>query len=134
MAASGRMGETRQETGHGEAYVELLLSYLDDRHALTGLKLVVDCAWGAAYELGPEVLRRAGADVVPIHAEPRGELINVECGALHPQQLAERVLADREAIGRRCAAYALELNRRAEALLNQFAGVALYPGAGTPGV
>ena len=47
---------------------------------------------------------------------------------------AERALVDREAIGRRCVAYALELNRRAEALLNQFAEVALYPGAGTPGV
>jgi glycosyltransferase involved in cell wall biosynthesis len=70
------------------------------------------------------------------HDRELGELLIVPAhdNPVAIAEQAERVLADREAIGRRCIAYALELNRRAEALLNQFAGVALYPGAGTPGV
>ena len=48
---------------------------------LTGLKIVVDCAEGAAYDAGPRALRRAGADVVAIHAAPDGLNINADCGS-----------------------------------------------------
>jgi phosphoglucosamine mutase len=59
---------------------------------LTGMRLIVDCANGAASVLGPEVLRRLGADVVPIFAQPDGSNINVGCGALHPEVVAAAVL------------------------------------------
>lgn len=48
---------------------------------LTGLKIVVDCAEGAAYDVAPRALGRAGADVVAIHAEPDGLNINADCGS-----------------------------------------------------
>lgn len=60
---------------------------------LKGLKIVVDCANGAASELGPEALRRAGADVVVINAAPDGRNINDECGSTHPEQLQALVVA-----------------------------------------
>lgn len=70
------------------------------RHVtLDGLRVVIDCAHGAAYRVGPEVLEELGADVVAIGVEPDGENINRGCGALHPQSLAEAVLAHRAHIG-----------------------------------
>src|SRR5512134_1370160 len=58
---------------------------------LDGLKVVVDCANGAASAFAPEVLRRLGADVTPIHDRPDGTNINVGCGALHPSVVAAAV-------------------------------------------
>jgi phosphoglucosamine mutase len=56
------------------------------------MKLVVDCANGAASGVAPEVLRRLGAEVVAINAEPDGRNINVGCGALHPDVVAAEVV------------------------------------------
>lgn len=58
---------------------------------LDGMRVVVDCANGAASEVAPEVLRRLGAEVRPLFAEPDGTNINVGCGALHPEVVAEAV-------------------------------------------
>jgi len=52
-------------------------------HRLDGLRVVVDCAHGAAYRAAPEALRRLGADVVAVHAEPDGLNINDGCGSTH---------------------------------------------------
>ena len=62
-----------------EAYLEHLASTLDTR--LEGLKVVLDCAHGAAWKLAPEAFRRAGADVTAIHDTPDGSRINVDCGS-----------------------------------------------------
>jgi phosphoglucosamine mutase len=71
------------------------LAYLRERIAgglkLDGLKLVVDCANGAAYELGPELFSQLGAEVVPINVEPNGRNINLNCGSLHPSSLQQAV-------------------------------------------
>ncbi|MBI3756680.1 MAG: phosphoglucosamine mutase [Deltaproteobacteria bacterium] len=62
------------------------------RHlTLDGMKVVVDCAHGAAYKVAPDVLRELGADVIAIGVEPNGENINQNCGALHPQQVQRLV-------------------------------------------
>ena len=66
---------------------------------LDGLKIVFDGAHGAAYRVGPEVLSELGAEVVAIGVDPDGENINRDCGALHPQQLAQRVKAEGAHIG-----------------------------------
>jgi phosphoglucosamine mutase len=58
---------------------------------LDGMRVVVDCANGAASHVAPEALRRLGADVYPIFAEPDGSNINVACGALHPEVVAGAV-------------------------------------------
>jgi phosphoglucosamine mutase len=73
-----------------DQYVEHLLAMLPAR--LDGLKVVVDCAQGAASELAPRVLRAAGADVVAIYADGDGDHINAGCGATHLEQLQAAVV------------------------------------------
>jgi phosphoglucosamine mutase len=60
---------------------------------LDGMKVVIDCANGAASHVAPEVLRALGAEVYPIFDEPDGTNINVGCGALHPEVVANAVKA-----------------------------------------
>src|SRR5262249_8909563 len=74
-----------------DAYVEHLLSTLDGR-SLAGLDVVVDCAHGAGFELGPRALRAAGANVRVLHAEPDGRNINDQCGSTHPEALQSAVV------------------------------------------
>ena len=71
------------------AYVEHLLATLEA--PLAGLRVVVDCAQGAASELAPEVYRKAGADVVAVHADGDGERINEGTGATHLEALQAAV-------------------------------------------
>ncbi|MFZ6185487.1 phosphoglucosamine mutase [Nannocystis pusilla] len=60
--------------------------------ALDGLKIVVDCAHGAAYKVAPTVLRELGATVIPIGVTPDGVNINDACGAVHPQAMCRAVV------------------------------------------
>ncbi|WP_410606874.1 phosphoglucosamine mutase [Amycolatopsis sp. lyj-109] len=62
-------------------------------HPLAGLKVVVDCANGAASAAAPEIYRRAGAEVVALYADPDGVNINQHCGSNHPEKLREAVVA-----------------------------------------
>lgn len=62
-------------------------------HPLAGLKVVVDCANGASAAAAPEIYRRAGAEVVALHADPDGININDHCGSNHPEKLREAVVA-----------------------------------------
>ncbi len=64
-----------------------------------GLRLVVDCANGAASIVGPEVLRRLGVDLVVLHATPDGRNINERCGSTYPDDLRAAVVAERAAFG-----------------------------------
>lgn len=88
---SARIGRVRDATAETEAYLQHLLDALP--HRLDGLRVVVDCAHGAACALAPEALRRAGADVVPIAAEPDGMNINDGCGATDLAALRHAVVA-----------------------------------------
>jgi phosphoglucosamine mutase len=72
------------------AYVDHLLDALP--HRLDGLRVVVDCANGAASTVAPDALRRAGAEVVAIHASPDGLNINDGCGSTHLDDLIAAVL------------------------------------------
>ncbi len=60
---------------------------------LAGLRLVMDCAEGAAYELGPQIFRALGADVQPLHVAPNGVNINAGCGSTRPQTMQAAVRA-----------------------------------------
>jgi len=66
---------------------------------LDGLKIVVDCAHGAAYKVAPTVLSELGAEIIAIGVEPDGFNINKECGAVHPQTLAQRVIKEGAHLG-----------------------------------
>ncbi len=81
----------------GQRYADHLLSTLPNR--LDGLRVVVDCANGAASHLGPDVYRAAGADVVAIHAEPDGLNINRDCGSTHLEDLMAAVVATGSDVG-----------------------------------
>jgi phosphoglucosamine mutase len=79
-----------------EDYLDHLLGSLPageaGRPALQGLRIVVDCAHGAAYSIGPRALRRAGAEVIAIGAAPDGLNINAGCGSTHLETLAAAVV------------------------------------------
>ena len=84
------VGRVREASGERERYLRHVLDALP--HRLDGLRVVVDCAHGAAYELAPELLRRAGADVIPIGAAPDGMNINAGCGSTHLDELCKAVV------------------------------------------
>ncbi|HEV8267145.1 MAG TPA: phosphoglucosamine mutase [Thermoanaerobaculia bacterium] len=71
-------------------YVEHLVSTLP--HRLDGLKVVVDAAHGAAFDVAPRAFREAGAEVVALNTAPNGRNINDGCGALHPEGMARAVV------------------------------------------
>ena len=79
-----------------ERYLDFLLEGAPD---LTGIRVVVDCANGAAFHVAPEAYRRAGADVSAIFAAPDGKNINDGCGSTHPELLQRKVLESRAQVG-----------------------------------
>lgn len=83
---------TRIDDGRGR-YMEFAKTSLPRGLRLDGLKVVVDCANGAAYRTAPEVLWELGAEVVPIGVHPDGFNINRDCGSTHPATAAEAVVA-----------------------------------------
>jgi len=91
-AATVEFGRVRDATVEQERYLDHLLATLPGPSALAGLRVVADCAHGAAYQLAPEALRRAGAEVVTIGAEPDGLNINAGCGSTSLGALVAAVL------------------------------------------
>ncbi len=67
--------------------------------SLKGLRIVLDCANGAAYNTAPDILRNLGAEVVVLNDRPDGLNINLDCGALHPEEMIEVVKKEKADIG-----------------------------------
>lgn len=82
-----------------EEYLAYLRGRVIPGASLKGLKMVLDCANGAASLLGPELFRSLGAEVIAIHNQPNGRNINDGCGSLHPEKLREKVLETQSALG-----------------------------------
>ena len=80
-------------------YVVFLKSTFPKDLDLTGLKIVLDCANGAAYKVAPAVLEELGAELVVIGAKPNGTNINAGCGSLHPEVISEAVKEHRADLG-----------------------------------
>lgn len=80
-------------------YVERVKSSFPRQMRLDGLKVVVDCANGAAYKVAPETLWELGAEVIPVGVSPNGHNINDGCGSTHPQSAAETVIAHGAHVG-----------------------------------
>ena len=87
----GRVMETREPVVDYILRVKATVKNSESR-PLAGLRLVMDCANGAAYALAPAIVRDLGAEVVLLHAEPDGVNINVQCGSTKPQEMAATVL------------------------------------------
>jgi phosphoglucosamine mutase len=90
-AQGSAVGRVRTLASGREDYLDHLLAGLP--HRLDGLKVVVDCANGAAASVAPEALRRAGAEVVALFQASDGVAINEACGSTHPEALQAAVLA-----------------------------------------
>ena len=80
-------------------YIEFCKSTFPYHFDLRNLKIVVDCANGAAYSVGPAVFRELGAKVVSLYNEPNGLNINEHCGSTHPEQLQKAVLEHQADLG-----------------------------------
>lgn len=89
------VGTVLDGTAAADAWAASVVASIDGR-TLEGLRVVVDCANGAASSLGPRVLRSLGADVLVLHAEPDGTNINAGCGSTHPADL-QRAVTERGA-------------------------------------
>ena len=80
-------------------YIERIKSSLPSTVPLQGMKVVIDCANGAAYRAAPEALWELGAEVIPIGVAPNGQNINDQCGSTYPQTAAEAVVAHGAHVG-----------------------------------
>ncbi|MCS6777576.1 MAG: phosphoglucosamine mutase [Chloroherpetonaceae bacterium] len=94
----GRIRATREPVQEYVACVQRSIPSCDAR-PLQGMRLVIDCANGAAFELAPQIFRELGAEVVPINAAPDGININVACGSTHPFAMAATVRETRADAG-----------------------------------
>lgn len=93
LARPDRLGRARRLEGARGRYIEFAKSTFPKQLKLDGLTIVVDCANGAAYQVGPLILSELGARVIPLHVEPNGFNINDRCGSTHPQSMCEAVRA-----------------------------------------
>lgn len=86
------VGRVRYDGGAVEDYVAHLVSSLGEHGSLEGLKVVIDCAQGAAFETAPAAFAAQGAEVISIHADPDGLNINDGAGSTHMDKLQARVV------------------------------------------
>ena len=99
LAASEAIGRAKRLDEAEGRYIEAVKASSARGLSLSGLKIVVDCANGAAYKAAPTVLWELGAEVVPVAVTPDGFNINGNCGSTHPQALQEQVVVHRADIG-----------------------------------
>ncbi|WP_370048089.1 MULTISPECIES: phosphoglucosamine mutase [Salipiger] len=98
-AQAGNIGRAKRIDDGRFRYQERLKGTLPHGMRLDGMKVVVDCANGAAYKTAPEVLWELGADVIPLGTSPNGLNINDKCGSTKPQAAAEAVVAHGADVG-----------------------------------
>ncbi len=80
-------------------YIVLIKNSFPRELTLAGVKIVVDCANGASYSVAPTIFEELGADVIPLCVNPNGFNINTNCGAMHPNYLAQKVVEKKADIG-----------------------------------
>ncbi|MEA3241982.1 MAG: phosphoglucosamine mutase [Pseudomonadota bacterium] len=97
--SSEKLGKAERVEDARGRYIEFCKSTIPSRISLRGLKIVIDCANGATYQVAPSVLEEMGADVIAIGVEPNGLNINEECGSTLPKLLCERVLKEGADLG-----------------------------------
>ncbi|GGG73187.1 phosphoglucosamine mutase [Salipiger pallidus] len=91
-AQAGNIGRAKRIDDGRFRYMERVKSTLPHGMRLDGVKVVVDCANGAAYRTAPEALWELGADVIPLGTNPNGLNINDNCGSTHPEAAARAVV------------------------------------------
>ena len=96
---SSELGRARRIEDAAGRYIEFCKSTFPNEFDLRGLKIVVDCANGAAYHIAPHVFHELGAEVVAIGAEPNGLNINKDVGATSTAALSDAVLSNKADLG-----------------------------------
>ena len=99
LVAADKIGRATRVESAQERYIEFAKRTLPRDLRLGALRIVIDCANGAAYKVAPEALWELGADVVKIGVEPNGRNINLKCGSTSPEALCEKVREVRADIG-----------------------------------
>jgi phosphoglucosamine mutase len=99
LAKSRELGRAKRIDGVHDRYIEFAKRTLPRNLSLEGLRVVIDCANGAAYRVAPAALWELGADVISIGVEPDGFNINRECGSTAPDALSRKVREMRADIG-----------------------------------
>jgi phosphoglucosamine mutase len=98
-APAAEIGRAKRIDDGRYRYVERVKSTFPRRMRLDGLKVVLDCANGAAHRVAPDALWELGAEVIPMGIAPNGHNINEGCGSTHPQTAAEMVVAHGAHVG-----------------------------------
>lgn len=99
LAPAPEIGRARKIEDARGRYIHFAKSTFPEHLRLDGVKIVVDCANGAAYQVAPAALWELGADVVAIGVSPSGLNINDGCGSTAPEQLQQRVIEEKAHIG-----------------------------------
>lgn len=101
LPPASKLGSVEQDQCVSDAYAEALIQAFRStgQGSLSGMKIAVDCAHGAAFEIMPKILKSLDADMVLIGADPNGQNINKACGSTHPEALSDLVGAQSADIG-----------------------------------
>jgi phosphoglucosamine mutase len=99
LAASENIGRAKRIDDGRFRYLERVKSTFPQGMRLDGLKVVIDCANGAAYRAAPDVLWEMGAEVIPVGVDPNGANINENCGSTHPEIAAAAVVSHGADVG-----------------------------------
>lgn len=99
LAASPDLGRAKRVEGEQARYIEFAKRTMPRSMSLAGMRIVLDCANGAAYKVAPAVLWELGAEVITIGDKPDGMNINAGCGSTEPQALCDKVRELRADVG-----------------------------------
>ena len=99
LAQSAQLGKARRLENARGRYIEFVKNSIPKNKNLEGLKIVLDCANGAAYYVAPIILTELGAEVITINASPNGYNINDKCGSTYPEVMQKRVIAENADLG-----------------------------------
>ena len=99
LAAPRDLGRVRRVDDSQARYVEIIKATFPRHLSLSNLRIVIDCANGAAYKVAPTALYELGAEVIEVGVDPDGFNINEECGSTHPKAMAKAVKEYRADIG-----------------------------------
>lgn len=99
LADPSELGRAKRIEDARGRYIEFAKATFPSDLDLSGLRVVIDCANGAAYNVAPTVLQELGAEIVPIGIEPNGFNVNKECGSTYPQAMQRAVIETSSDIG-----------------------------------
>lgn len=91
LAPAAELGRAKRLDDARGRYIEFVKNSFPKNKTLEGLKIVLDCANGAAYSVAPVIFRELGAEVITLNANPDGFNINAKCGSTHPEVICNKV-------------------------------------------